>query len=147
MTRLSTRALLALAFVLMIVGSVAILRPAGRPLTQSRHVPIIGELPSSARLVRHEFSRHGFDYVHLFKFACSDATLRDSLVIRWRLRDLTESDEAPTSFMENAHPDWWIPSTPPASHRFGRSDEDSERYWSVWEQSESGLLYIEVGRW
>jgi len=121
---------------------------ASRFLSRPPYAPIIDELPISARLVRHERIRHGVDYCHLFEFSCSDAALRERLVSRWQLRDLARSNEkAPTSFAENDHPDWWMPDTPATTRRFGRSDDDSESYVSVWEQSETRRLYVEVGRW
>lgn len=108
---------------------------------------IVDELPISARLVRHELIWHGFDYCHLFEFACSDAALREKLVSRWQLRDLTRGDEDPVSFMEYDHPDWWTPDMRATTGKFGWHNDKTERYLSVWEQPETGRLYVEYGRW
>lgn len=118
-----------------------------RFLSQPPYAQIVDELPESASLVRHELIWHGLDHCHLFVFSCSDTALRDQLVSRWQLRDLTDSEDSPVSFADNAHPTWWTPDTPSATHKFGRHDDESEGYLSVWEQSETGRLYVEVGRW
>lgn len=118
-----------------------------RSLAEPPYIQIVDELPISTRLVRHELIRCGIDYCRLYEFSCSDTALRDKLVSKWRLRDLTGSNETPMSFMEYDHPDWWTPNVPAATHKFGRRDDDSESYLSLWEQSETGRLYVEVGRW
>ena len=116
-------------------------------LPQPPYAGIVDELPISARLVRHKLIRHGVDYGHVFEFSCADAALRERLVSRWQLRDLTRSKETPVSFMASDHLDWWTPDVSPATRRFGRCDDDSESYMSVWEHPETGRLYVEVGRW
>ncbi|GAB6184554.1 hypothetical protein [Thermopirellula anaerolimosa] len=118
-----------------------------RFLRRPPYAVIVDELPISARLVRHEQIRHGLDYCHLFEFSCSDAALREKLVSRWQLRDLTRSDEEPLLSVAYDHPDWWMPDTPPATRKFGRRDDNTESYVSVWEHSKTGRLYVEVGRW
>ncbi len=118
-----------------------------RPVFQSPHIRIVGELPSSARLINHELIRAGIDYSHVFEFSCSDTTLRDRLVNKWQLRDLTGSEEAPTSFVEIRRPSWGPSTVPPEERKFGREDQAREEYWSVWEDSQAGRLYVEVGRW
>jgi len=134
---------LILAFGMLLAVAYGVIRVLPRP----PYVHVVDELPISARLVRHELIRHGVDCCHLFEFSCSDAALRDRLVTRWQLRDLTRSKEPPVSFVASAHPDWWTPDTPAATHKFGWRDDDSESYVSVWEQSETGRLYVEVGNW
>jgi hypothetical protein len=132
--------LAALAMVLLICAAIRF-RPQ-RPYSE-----IVDKLPQSANLVRHELIWHGFDPCHVFEFSCADAALRDELVSRWQLRDLTDSADGPVTFLENTHPTWWTPDVPAAIRRFGRHDDDSESYLSVWEHSDTGRLYVEVGRW
>lgn len=121
--------------------------PVNRFLPRPPYAQIVDELPISARLVRHELIRHGVDYCHVFEFYCSNAALREKLVSRWQLRDLTRGKEAPVSFVANDHPDWWAPDTPATTGKFGRRDDNSESYVSIWEQPETGRLYVEVGSW
>jgi hypothetical protein len=133
-------ALLAIVLVMVAYGGI-------RFLSQPPYAQIVDRLPESAKLVRHELIRHGLDHCHVFEFSCSDTALRDQLVARWQLRDLTDSADGPVTFLESKHPNWWTPNTPAATHKFGRHDDESEGYLSVWEQSETGRLYVEVGRW
>jgi hypothetical protein len=146
-SRLRVRLLSAFGIVLLVAGVLFVSISVLRSLTQPSYIGIVGELPMSARLVEHETVRHGFDYSHLFEFSCSDQALRDTLVRRWTLQDLTGADEDPVSFVINDHPSWWPSSLSSAIRKYGRSDESSEEYWSVWQESETGPLYVEVGRW
>ena len=139
--RLPIFAVLSAAVVCLLAGLVI------RLLRTPPYAELVDELPASARLDRYESVRHGSDHCHVFEFRCSDSTLLDTLVGRWRLRDLTDSGEEPVSFMEYEHPDWWTPNAPSAARRFGRSDDKSETYISVWEQRQTGRLYVETGRW
>ncbi len=91
--------------------------------------------------------RHGFDEAHLFVFSVSDTALRDALVKKWNLRDLTGSVEDPVSFAGDDHPKWWPFNWPSATRKFGRYDEDQEEYWSIWEQPNTDRLYVQVGNW
>jgi hypothetical protein len=133
-------ALLAIVLVTLAYGGILF-------LLQPPYAQIVDHLPESATLVRHESIRHGLDRCHVFEFSCSDNELRDQLVAKWQLLDLNDSADGPVTFLENKHPNWWTPDTPPPTHRFGRHDDESESYLSVWEQSEQGRLYVEVGRW
>ena len=141
------RVLFVLAFFLLLVCAFSVLRLPIRFWVQPPHVRIVGELPTSARLVRHQLVRHGLDYCHLFEFACSDTRLRDGLVRKWRLRDLSGSNEDPYSFVVHDSPSWWPSDLTSVSAKFGRVDETTEEYWSVWEETETGRVYVEVGRW
>jgi hypothetical protein len=135
---------LVLAFGMLFAVAYGVHRFVPRP----PYALIVDGLPISARLVRHELIRHGFDDCHLFEFACSDTALREKLVSRWQLRDLTRGNAAPVSFMEFVdHPDWWTPYTRATPGKFGWHDDNTERYVSVWEQPERGRLYVEVGHW
>lgn len=138
---------LAFAVVLLVACVCFVSHSVIRSLTQPPFVQIVDKLPISACLVRHKLIPHGIDYCQLFEFSCSDTALRDALVSKWRLRDLTDGNDEMFSFVENDHPAWWTPNAPSATRKFGRHDEDSESYMSVWEQSKTGRLYVEVGRW
>lgn len=132
-----------LAFSVSLVIAYAVFRCVSRP----PYAEIIDDLPFSASLLQHNVLRHGVDYCHILEFSCSDAALREKLVDKWNMREFTETDETPITFVTSAHPDWWTPDKPAAIHKFGWSDDNNERYVSVWEQPEKQRLYVEFGRW
>jgi hypothetical protein len=115
--------------------------------TQTSLTDIVREMPESARLVEHVVIRHGLDRVELFRVSVSGPALRDTLVYRWRLRDLGSGNEEPVSFVLDDHPTWWPSTWSSTTRRYGSFDADEERYWSVWEQPETGELFVEVGTW
>jgi hypothetical protein len=145
--RLRCRVAIAAGVIAVVAGVLPFSRALIRSLLRPPYTRVVDELPISARLVRHEFIRHGVDFCDLFEFSCSDVTLRDTLVSKWRLRDLTGTRQDPVSFVENDHPVWWPSSTSVATHKFGRRDEDAESYISVWDYSETGQLFVELGVW
>lgn len=113
---------------------------------------IIGPIPDSARLLKHQTIVYGFDKIHVFVFSTTDAQLRETLVDKWDLHDLTNHEENPVSWAENAYarndyPKWWPSKWPPETRGYGRRCDEEERYWSVWESPERGRLYVEVGQW
>lgn len=125
-----------------ILVSRGMLQPLGMPYGR-----LVDSLPASASLVQHKVVRHGLDWCELFEFSCSDTALRDALVRKWKLRNLTKSTEEPVSFVQKDRPVWWPSNTGSATRKFGRSDEKAEQYLSVWEFSATGRLYVENGQW
>lgn len=112
---------------------------------------MLGPIPNSAELLEQRTVVHGFDVTHVFLFSTTDTQLRDALVDKWKLRELTNDEEGPVSFARNDYPDnypWWWPSEWPSGTRsYGRSCDKEEYYWSLWETANSRRLFVEIGRW
>jgi len=109
----------------------------------------IGErLPSTAEVVNSDIDIAPFDQIHRFAISFTDDQTRDLLVKKWRLQT-GSSDIMSSSNMND--PSWWprtqLDQIEQSGECYGRIDDSSEQWWTIWIDRNNKLLYLETGNW
>ena len=109
----------------------------------------IGEkLPGSAEVIHSDIDLAPFDQIHRFAISFSDDQARDLLVKKWRLQT-GSSDIMSTSSIND--PSWWpraqLDQIEQSGECYGRVDDPSAQWWTIWIDRNNNLLYLETGSW
>jgi hypothetical protein len=104
-------------------------------------------LPSTAKYLNHHHSR-GIDSGDEFEFAFTDNQLRDAIIRQWNLQPAVDPNGARSFARLTSTEPWWpgarLDQLP---ERYGRIDEATARYWSLWVDRANGKVYVESGEW
>jgi hypothetical protein len=107
----------------------------------------LGDVPKTAHILNRDVVRHGIDTIYIFEVLDTELELRDRLIEKWHLRDITHNSNSPMSFLNSDHPTWWPSEWSFATSKFGKVDESAEKYWSIWIDDDKRRIFIEVGQW
>ncbi|MEZ6142221.1 MAG: hypothetical protein R3B84_16810 [Zavarzinella sp.] len=118
-------------------------------LIPSKFEYAIGEkLPSTAKVVQSDIDIAPFDQIHRFSIAFSDDQTRDLLINKWQLQ--TGSADIMSSSTVGL-PAWWptaqIKQIEQTGECYGRINNATEQWWSVWIDRKTNMLYLETGSW
>ncbi|MCP4259535.1 MAG: hypothetical protein GY774_18800 [Planctomycetes bacterium] len=104
------------------------------------------------RLIHKGSTHAGFDSSHMQVFKAENDLLKQKLIRKWDLKNMSVSsgEGHPTSFaaIDNDKPDWW-PSRDVlySLEGYGWEDKSEEHYRSLWYDPDSQKLYFEWGYW
>jgi hypothetical protein len=109
----------------------------------------IGEkLPDTAKVVQADIDLAPFDQIHRFSISFSDDQTRDLLINKWKL-NAGSADMMSSSSV--GLPAWWptaqLSQIEQSGECYGRVDNASEQWWSIWIDRNANLLFLETGSW
>ena len=110
---------------------------------------VIGEeLPKTAEVVNSQYDYVPHDPIHRFAIAFTDDQARDLLISKYRLTN------NPSDIMgsDSPHAASWWPATrlqqiEANGECFGRVDQATEQWWTIWIDRKTKILYFEAGQW
>lgn len=97
-------------------------------------------------VVRCETRRHGLDVIRVYELLDDDSNAA-RIISRWKMMELDENSDGPISFATSKSSDWWMRGVTSTWKRYGASDEVHEEYWSMWKDTESNRIFLEIGQW
>ena len=98
-------------------------------------------LPTSAQVLHMHTAKSGFDRSDAICVQFRDEAFVDQAIATYAMEPM----EDPTSFVSLRAPIWWTVDL--LDERYGRMDEETERYFSCWVDRKRRILFLERGRW
>ena len=109
----------------------------------------VGEkLPGSAEVVHSDIDLAPFDQIHRFAISFTDDQARDLFIKKWRLQTGASAIMSSSSIND---PSWWprpqLDQIEQSGECYGRVDNQTEQWWTIWIDRNNQLLYLETGSW